>query len=211
MLEAKKKAAYNAVSLLEHAPLIGIGTGSTIECLIDILQEKPWGLNKTYVSSSQRSTEYLKRKGFKTILTAHETTYVDIYIDGADWIDPQGLAIKGYGAALFQEKLLASMAEHRIAVVDTSKQIHALCNMHQPLPIEVVDIARSFVARKLTTHGARIVYREGVLTDQGHPILDIYDWAWENPIRTEQYLKSLLGVVESGLFAQLPFHQIITE
>lgn len=211
ILQAKKQAALNALPTLEHASLIGMGTGSTIECLLDALSETPWGKTKRYITTSQRTENYLFHKGFSHILSIHDVDAVDVYIDGADWIDASGIAIKGYGGALFREKLVASMAHKRIALVDTSKIVHAICHQQQPLPIEVIDIARSLIARTLVAQGARVVYREGFLTDQGNPILDVYNWSWDDPLKTEYYLKSLLGVVESGLFAKHVFHTIITD
>ena len=208
MHNAKMNAAKQAMPLLEHAEIIGMGTGSTVECLLELIKDQPWGLQKTYVASSDRTYLAMLHHGFLHVHRASEHSYLDLYIDGADWIDPQGIAIKGYGGALTQEKLLASMASKRIAIVDGSKMVPAVSGLSQPLPIEVLPIARSYVARLLVAKGWRVVYREGIVTDQGNVILDLYDYHWESPLVTERELKWLTGVVESGLFARDAFHTV---
>lgn len=208
-MHAKMKAAEQALALLIEVQVIGMGTGSTVECLIELLAQKPWAKTKQYVVSSERTYLAMESRGFLQLERASAVGFVDLYVDGADWIDRAGIAIKGYGGALTQEKLLASMARKRIAIVDISKVVPAVSGLSQPLPIEVLPIARSYVARQLVGQGIRVEYREGVKTDQGNDILDLYNYAWEDPLETERALKLLTGVVESGLFARDAFHVVL--
>ena len=210
ILQAKKKAALGALPYIEHEEIIGLGTGSTVECLLDILTGTSWAEKKYYVVSSVRTQQALLKRGMYNILMPNDVSSIRVYVDGADWIDGRGIAIKGYGGALFREKLLARMAQTRVAMVAPSKMVEAVCSTTQPIPIETIESARSYVSRVLVQWGARVVYREGMKTDQGNPILDIYDWQWTDPIAAEIALKKIIGVVESGLFAQDFFHYILS-
>lgn len=206
--DAKKNAAKKAIPMLVDHAVIGMGTGSTVECLLDELCETSWALSKEYVVSSERTYQAMLKRFFKNIRRISEVGFVDVYVDGADWIDRRGIAIKGYGGALTQEKLIAAMAPIRIAIVDASKVVPAVSGLCEPLPLEVLPMGRSYVARKLIKMGCRCVYREGTVTDQGNEILDIYDYLWDDPLGTERELKAITGVVESGLFARDFFHSL---
>jgi ribose 5-phosphate isomerase A len=207
--DAKKQSALQALPYVESADIIGMGTGSTVECLLDLLAQMPWAQKKHYVVSSVRTQNALIARGFNTMLP-NEVQQVPVYIDGADWIDNRGIAIKGYGGAMFREKLIARMALRRVAIVTPAKIVPAVSAHTQPIPLEVIEASRSYVARYLIKQGARVVYREGMRTDQGNPILDLYDWHWEDPIAAERALKEIIGVVESGLFAQDYFHHVLS-
>lgn len=207
-VEAKIQAANMSLAYLKDADVIGMGTGSTVECLLDLLAGCAWATDKVYVVSSKRTLDAMKGR-FDKIDHVSQHGHIDVYVDGADWIDKQGIAIKGYGAALTQEKLLATMARLRVAIVDSGKVVPAVSGMSQPLPVEVLPVARSYVARVLVAKGIRVVYRENVVTDQGNVILDLYDYPWEDPLSTECELKLITGVVESGLFARDAFHTVL--
>lgn len=207
MTHAKKmNAAAQALPHVKHAQTIGIGTGSTVECLIQLLAEEPWAHDRDYVVSSQRSARALRAHGFERIHAPDAYDALELYIDGADWIDPQGIAIKGYGGALTQEKLLASMSVHRVAIVDEHKIVTQL-NLCQPIPIEILTVGRAYVHKVLSAHG-RLVYRKE-LSDQDQSLADLYDLVWHDPEKTERWLNSISGVIECGLFALHPFHDVL--
>ena len=206
----KITAAKKALSYLETANTIGIGTGSTVECLLDLLNDSIWH-TKTYCVSSTRTYHAMIKRGFKNIIHSNDIIALDVYIDGADWIDSQGVAIKGYGGALTQEKLLAAMSILRIAIVEKRKLVPTISGLIAPLPIEVLTIAGSYVTHRLYKMGARAIYRAGVITDQGFPILDIYDLPWSDSLEMEHALQIIPGVIECGLFANESFHVVLSE
>lgn len=198
--EQKQRVAQAAVDYFHADDVIGIGTGSTVNCLITELAKQN-RLPSSAVSSSSSTTELLKGHGVE-VISLNEVSSLDLYIDGADEVDPQGLLIKGGGGAMTQEKILASEAKRFIVMIDDQKQVKCL-HARFPVPIEVLPLARSAVARRLVAWGANPVYRTGCTTDQGNCIVDVYDlpptqtWAtWEDQINT------LPGVVENGIFAK---------
>jgi len=185
---------------LEDDSIIGIGTGSTANCFIDSLASIRGQINAT-VASSEASAERLKSHGIP-VYDLNSVDRVDFYIDGADESNAALQLIKGGGAALTREKIVTAVAEEFICIADESKLVHTLGAF--PLPIEVIPMARSYVARELVKLGGDPVYREGVITDNGNIILDMYNFSIEQPLATEQKINGITGVVTNGLFALKP-------
>ncbi len=197
-LAMKKMAAEAALSYVKDDSIIGVGSGSTVNCFIEALGSVKHKI-KGAVAASKASEELLKKQGIE-VFSANDVIELDIYVDGADEINPQKMMIKGGGAALTREKIVAALAKQFICIVDASKQVDIL-GKEFPLPIEVIPMARSQVARKLVKLGGYPIYREGVVTDNGNVILDIADFAILQPIMMEQELNNIAGVVCNGLFA----------
>lgn len=197
----KQEAAMAALAYLKPDSIIGIGTGSTVNYLITALAEQPGlkNLAKTYVSSSNQTTALLKQYGFFTE-ELNQVDHLDIYIDGADEINPFNQMIKGGGGALTREKILATAADFFICIADQTKEVKILGQY--PLPIEVIPMARSYVARELLKLGGQPLYREGVTTDNWNIILDVHGLDISKPIELETQLNQIPGVVTCGLFAQ---------
>lgn len=195
-LAQKQAAAKAALEYVEEGMILGVGTGSTVNCLIDLLPQMEL---KGAVTSSQATEARLKALGID-ILDLNFVGTLDLYIDGADEFDAQLNLIKGGGAALTREKIVAAASKQFVCMVDESKQVATLGKAF-PVPIEVLPQARSYVARKLVEMGAEPVYREGVVTDYGNVILDTYDLDVSNPAQTEQTLNNIVGVVCNGVFA----------
>jgi ribose 5-phosphate isomerase A len=151
------------------------------------------------VSSSARSTERLRAIGIP-VLDANEVESVPVYIDGADEIDPRGCMIKGGGAALTREKIVADLAERFVCIADASKQVPVLGRF--PLPVEVIEMARVRIVRRFTAIGGRAVLRAGVTTDNGHPLLDVHGLAISDPLALEAEINQWPGVVACGIFAR---------
>lgn len=191
-------AAINEVRpLLASDSVIGVGTGSTANHFIDLLA----ALRHDFlgaVASSQATAERLKGHGIDVFELNHVGT-VPVYVDGADEINPRLEMIKGGGAALTREKVVAACAERFVCIADASKRVDVLGGF--PLPIEVIPMARSYVARELVKLGITPAYRDGVVTDNGNQILDCYDLLIEEPRRIEAELNNIVGVVTNGLFA----------
>lgn len=185
---------------LERDSVIGIGTGSTANYFIDFLGEISAEVNTT-VASSEASAERLRSHGIP-VDELNSVNQVDFYIDGADESNHQLHLIKGGGAALTREKIVAAVAREFICICDESKLVHTLGDF--PLPIEVIPMARSHVARQLVKLGGDPVYREGVLTDNGNVILDVYNFPIAAPLGTEQQINNIVGVVSNGIFAHRP-------
>lgn len=203
--DEKKQAAAKAA--LEHLPkggILGVGTGSTVNFLIDLLPELQL---EAAVASSQATAERLKKLGIEVVDMNHVGS-LDAYVDGADEIDRHLHMIKGGGAALTREKIVASIAKKFICIVDDSKWVTQLGKSF-PLPIEVIPMARSAVARKLVTLGGDPTYREGVVTDNGNVILDVYNLNILNAIELEKIINDIPGVVTNGIFALNPAHTAI--
>lgn len=198
--EAKQKAAQQALEFINSGCVLGVGTGSTVRYLIEALPQVR-GKIETCVSSSADSTARLKALHFE-VIELNQVSQLDVYIDGADEVDPHKNLIKGGGAALTFEKLLAVNAKSFVCIVDPSKCVPHLGQF--PLPIEVLPVARSYVARELLkiTKGQPL-WREGVVTDSGNVILDVLHPQFpEDLIGFETLLQSITGVVEVGLFAK---------
>lgn len=195
--EMKKAAAIKALEFIENDTIVGVGTGSTVNFFIDALaslKDKIIGA----VSSSEESTKRLKAHGID-VFDLNSVDVLDVYIDGADEITRHMAMIKGGGAALTREKIVAAVAKKFICIADDSKQVKVLGNF--PLPVEVIPMARSYVARELVKLGGDPVYRQGVITDNGNVILDVYNLEILDPKLLETQINAIVGVVTNGLFA----------
>ena len=186
--------------LLENDSVIGIGTGSTANLFIDALASVRGLVNAT-VASSEASAARLKSHGIP-VYDLNSVNQVDFYIDGADESNAALQLIKGGGAALTREKIVAAVAARFICIADESKLVHTLGQF--PLPVEVIPMARSHVARELVKLGGDPIYREGVVTDNGNVILDVYNFPIPQPLAMEQKINNITGVVTNGLFALRP-------
>jgi ribose 5-phosphate isomerase A len=195
--EMKKAAAYAALPYVEKNSIVGVGTGSTVNHFIDALATMKNEI-KGAVSSSQASTEKLKSYGIE-VFDLNEVSELSIYVDGADEINPYNQMIKGGGAALTREKIVAAVADKFICIVDNTKNVDILGSF--PLPVEVIPMARSYVARELVKLGGAPVYREGVVTDNGNIILDVHNLSISEPYKLEAQINAIVGVVTNGLFA----------
>lgn len=180
--------------------VIGVGTGTTANYFIDFLAEIKAQINAT-VASSEASAKRLQAHGIP-VLDLNTVDEITFYIDGADEADPNLALIKGGGAALTREKIVAAVAKEFICIADESKYVPQLGNF--PLPVEVIPMARSYVARELVKLGGSPVYREGVITDNGNIILDVYNFMIPGPVTTEQKINNITGVVTNGIFASRP-------
>ena len=194
--ERKRMAAEAALAYLPKGGIIGVGTGSTVNFLIDML---PSLQLEGAVASSKATEDRLKAVGIDVIELNHVGS-LDAYVDGADEIDSHLYMIKGGGAALTREKIVASVARQFICIVDESKWVGQL-GRDFPIPVEVIPRARSSVARKIASLGGDPVYREGVITDNGNVILDVFNLNVVNPIEMEAMLNNIAGVVTNGIFA----------
>ncbi len=205
-LEMKKIAAQAALQFVKPEMIVGVGSGSTVNCFIEALGSMKDEIQGA-VAASKNSEELLKKHGIE-VFSANDVAGLDIYVDGADEINPQKMMIKGGGAALTREKIVAALAKNFICIVDSSKQVDVLGSTF-PLPIEVIPMARSQVARKLVTLGGAPEYREGVVTDNGNIILDVHNFAIMNPVEMEKELNNIAGVVTNGVFALRPANTVI--
>jgi ribose 5-phosphate isomerase A len=185
---------------LDDDSVIGIGTGSTANYFIDYLAEIKADINAT-VASSEASAERLKSHGIP-VYDLNSVNEVTVYVDGADESNHQLALIKGGGAALTREKIVAACAKEFVCIADESKLVQTLGEF--PLPVEVIPMARSYVARQLVKLGGDPVYREGVITDNGNIILDVFNFTIEDPVLIENAINNIVGVVTNGLFAQRP-------
>ncbi|MHC5566796.1 ribose-5-phosphate isomerase RpiA [Proteus mirabilis] len=195
--ELKKAVGWAALEYVKPGTIVGVGTGSTASHFIDALATMK-GQIEGAVSSSEASTVKLKSYGIP-VFDCNEVDSLDIYVDGADEINHQMQMIKGGGAALTREKIIAAVAKTFVCIVDESKQVDVLGKF--PLPVEVIPMARSYVARELVKLGGLPEYRENVVTDNGNVILDVYNLTILNPIELENKINSIAGVVTVGLFA----------
>ena len=194
--EKKQAAAKAALKHLPKGGILGVGTGSTVNFLIDLLPELQL---EAAVASSEATAERLKKLGIE-VVDMNSVGSLDAYVDGADEIDRHMHMIKGGGAALTREKIVASIARKFICIVDDSKWVEQL-GREFPLPIEVIPMARSAVARKIVALGGDPAYRECVITDNGNVILDIYNLNILNALELEKTLNDIPGVVTNGIFA----------
>ena len=205
-LEMKKIAAQAALQFVKPDMIVGVGSGSTVNCFIEALGTLKDQI-KGAVAASKNSEALLREQGIE-VFSTNNVSGLDIYVDGADEINPQKMMIKGGGAALTREKIVAALAKNFICIVDSSKQVDVLGSTF-PLPIEVIPMARSQVARKLVTLGGAPEYREGVVTDNGNIILDVHNFAIMNPVEMEKELNNIAGVVTNGVFALRPANTVI--
>lgn len=198
--EKKRAAARAALEFIEPGVTLGIGTGSTVNCLIELLPEIRDRIDRV-VSSSKASTKLLEEQGFE-VVTLNETGALDVYIDGADEANKRLELIKGGGGALTREKVLAGAARRFVCIIDDSKLVGMLGQF--PLPIEVLPMAQEFVARRMLKMRGQPVWREGFVTDNGNHILDVHDLQIANPIDMEARINRIPGVVTVGIFAHRP-------
>ena len=196
----KRRAALAALELLTSAVTIGVGTGSTVNLFIDALAANP-GRVRSAVSSSQASTARLRAAGL-AVVDLNELPDLALYVDGADEATPARHLIKGGGGALTREKILAAAAQRFVCIIDDTKMVTTLGRF--PLPIEVIPMARTLVARQLTARGGRPLWRQGFVTDNGNYILDVHDLSIADPVALERELNQITGVVTVGLFAARP-------
>lgn len=196
--ELKQAVARAAMKYVPEGEIIGVGTGSTANFFIDELG-KIAGRIKGAVASSEASAARLRKHGIE-VLDLNEVRSLPVYVDGADEINHQLQMIKGGGAALTREKIVAAVAERFVCICDASKYVSCLGSF--PLPVEVIPMARSYVARELLKMGGQPVYRQGVVTDNGNIILDVHGLKIMEPAAFETEINHIVGVVSSGLFAR---------
>ena len=196
--QAKQLVAQAAIEYIEWDWVVGVGTGSTANLFIDELAKMKNNIDGT-VASSEASAERLRGHGIK-VYELNQVGNLPIYIDGADESTKHLHLIKGGGAALTREKIVAAASEKFICIADDSKLVDTLGAF--PLPVEVIPMARAYVARQLVKLGGNPIWREGVTTDNGNIILDVHDMKIMNPVEMETQINQLAGVVTNGLFAQ---------
>lgn len=194
----KRLSAEAAIEFIEDGMVVGVGTGSTVAYFIEAL-----GRNRSRiegaVSSSEQSTAKLKALGIP-VLDLNHTGDLALYVDGADECDPHNRLIKGGGAALTREKIIAAASKKFVCLIDGAKQVNVLGKF--PLPVEVVPMARSYVARQIVKLGGQPVWRDGVLTDNGGWILDVHNLTLTDPVKLEAEINQITGVIANGLFAR---------
>lgn len=203
--EQKQRAAAAALKFVEAGKVLGVGTGSTVNAFIDQLGDLARRITGA-VSSSEASSARLAALGVP-LLDLNDIDELSVYIDGADEANPHLELIKGGGAALTREKIIAGAARRFVCIVDETKLVQTLGRF--PLPVEVIPMARRQVAMRLTPLGGRPVWREGVVTDNGNHILDVHDLRIEDAPALENRINQLTGVVTVGLFAARPADLLI--
>ncbi|MBB1301494.1 ribose-5-phosphate isomerase RpiA [Pseudoalteromonas sp. SR44-8] len=203
--ELKKAAAWAALEFVKKDTIVGVGTGSTVNHFIDALGSVKDTI-RGVVSSSDASTEKLKALGLE-VFELNDVDALDVYVDGADEINALNEMIKGGGAALTREKIVAAVAKQFICIVDETKIVDTLGEF--PLPVEVIPMARSYVARELLKLGGDPVYRHGVVTDNGNVILDVHNLSISQAKDLELTINQIVGVVTNGLFAQRGADKVI--
>jgi ribose 5-phosphate isomerase A len=198
--ELKRLVGEAALDHVRPDSIIGVGTGSTVNCFIDSLINSGIRIEAA-VSSSEATTRLLEAGGIQ-VLDLNQTGGLDVYIDGADEFDAHRRLIKGGGGALTREKIVASASRTFVCIADQSKQVKVLGAF--PLPIEVIPLARSLVARNMVALGGQPEWREGFTTDNGNWILDVHNLDLVDPVGMEKTINNLPGVVTCGLFALRP-------
>ena len=196
--ELKALVGQAATAYVVPGSVVGVGTGSTVNCFIDALADMKERIAGA-VSSSEKSSERLRAHGIK-VLDANEVERIPVYIDGADEIDHQGHMIKGGGAALTREKIVADIAEQFVCIADKSKLVRTLGTF--PLPVEVIPMAAAQIARQLRALGGLPTLRAGVVTDNGGHIIDVRGLQITNPVATEREINQWPGVISVGIFAR---------
>ena len=200
--ESKRKAAEAALPYIKDVEILGVGTGSTVNHFLDCLAK--FNLTndiKGAVSSSIATTERLKKIGIP-VMELSESGNLDVYVDGADEVNPLKQLIKGGGGALTREKIIAGASEKFVCIVDESKTVKVLGEF--PLPIEVIPMARSYVAREVVKLGGQPIWRENYLTDNGCEIIDVHNLEIAEPLALERLVNNLAGVVSVGIFGLRP-------
>ena len=198
--DMKKAVARAAIDYIEAGSIVGVGTGSTANYFIDELAKIKHKIETT-VASSVASAERLKSHGIP-VEDLNMVSEIAVYVDGADESNKYLHLVKGGGGALTREKIVAAVARKFVCIADESKLVDVLGAF--PLPVEVIPMARSYVARELVKLGGQPVYREGFVTDNGNVILDVHNLEIMNPVEMEQTLNNIVGVVTNGLFAMRP-------
>ena len=196
--EGKRRSGEKAAEYVTDGSIVGVGTGSTVAFFIEALGRMKHRIEGA-VSSSEQSTKLLQALGIP-VLDLNATGPLALYVDGADECDPHGRLIKGGGAALTREKIIAEASAKFVCIIDASKQVPLLGAF--PVPIEVIPMARSLVARRLVQMGGQPIWREGVVTDNGNWILDVHNWRLTDPVAMESEVNQIPGVVTCGLFAR---------
>jgi ribose 5-phosphate isomerase A len=200
MSNEKRLAGEAAIRYVEDGAVVGVGTGSTVAFFIDALADLRDRIQGA-VSSSEQSTAQLKKHGIP-VLDLNAVGPLNLYVDGADECDPYKRLIKGGGAALTREKIVAAASAKFVCIMDSSKQVNLLGKF--PLPIEVIPMARSLIGREIVKRGGQPVWRDGVVTDNGNWIIDVHGWQITDPMALETELNQLPGIVAVGLFARRP-------
>ncbi|MGR8933481.1 MAG: ribose-5-phosphate isomerase RpiA [Gammaproteobacteria bacterium] len=198
--ELKRKTAEAALPYIRDIRIIGVGTGSTVNHFIDFLADFRSEIDGA-VSSSEGTTIRLKKIGIP-VIDLNAAGDIEIYVDGADEVNPNKQMIKGGGGALTREKIIAAASRKFVCIADQSKQVDILGRF--PLPIEVIPMARSYVARQVVKLGGQPVWRESCITDNGNHIIDVHNLEIMEPIAMEKTLNDISGVVTVGIFAMRP-------
>lgn len=206
MSEAKRLAGEKAIEFVEDGMIVGVGTGSTVAYFIDALAKVKHRIAGA-ISSSEQSTQRLMVHGIE-VLELNHAGPIPLYVDGADECDPHKRLIKGGGGALTREKIIAEASEKFVCIIDPAKRVDVLGKF--PLPIEVIPMARSLVARRIVAMtGGQPVWRDGVVTDNGNWVLDVHGLAITDPVTLERELNQIPGIVSVGLFARRPADVVI--
>ena len=195
--ELKQQVAKAAIEYVKGQSIIGVGTGSTTNFFIEMLADFKNDIEGA-VSSSIGTSERLKKVGIP-VVELSEVGQIGVYVDGADEVDPRKKLIKGGGGALTREKIVAAASDKFVCIVDSSKQVDVLGKF--PLPIEVIPMARSYVAREMVKMGGQPVWRQDYITDNGCEIIDVHNLSIVDPMEMERVINNIAGVVTVGLFA----------
>lgn len=201
----KRRVAEAALKYVRGGMVLGIGSGSTVDCFIDALAESGTDIEAA-VSSSEATTGRLKDIGI-AVHDLNNTGTLDLYIDGADEFDRHRRLIKGGGGALTREKIIAAASRKFVCIVDESKKVGVLGAF--PLPVEVIPMARSYVARQMVVLGGQPQLREGFVTDNGNEIIDVHNLDLVDPVEMEKKINNIPGVVSCGLFAIRPAEVVL--
>ncbi|WP_158771161.1 ribose-5-phosphate isomerase RpiA [Paraglaciecola sp. L1A13] len=204
--DKKKAAALAAIRYVEQDSIVGVGTGSTVNYFIEALASVKNTIQGA-VSSSEASTKRLEALGIE-VFDLNSVDQLSVYVDGADEITEHRHMIKGGGAALTREKVVAAVAKKFVCIIDDTKNVPILGAF--PLPVEVIPMARSYVAREIVKLGGDPVYRQGVVTDNGNVLLDVFNLKILNPVELERQLNNIVGVVTNGLFAMRSADVVLT-
>ena len=195
--ELKQQVAKSALEYIKGLSIIGVGTGSTVNFFIDMLADYKADIEGA-VSSSDATSELLKKIGIP-VLELNDVGDIEVYVDGADEVDPRKKLIKGGGGALTREKIIAAASKKFVCIVDSSKCVDVLGKF--PLPVEVIPMSRSYVAREMVKLGGQPVWRENYITDNGCEILDVHNLEITNPMELERTINDITGVLTVGLFS----------
>lgn len=206
MIDAKRQAGEKAIEYVKDGMVVGVGTGSTVAFFIDALARIRHRIEGA-VSSSEQSSQRLRSHGIQ-VLDLNTAGPLKLYVDGADECDPHKRLIKGGGGALTREKIIAQASTAFVCIIDPGKRVDVLGQF--PLPVEVIPMARSLVAREILAQtGGQPVWRQGVTTDNGNWLLDVHGLRMTDPVALEAALNQIPGVVGVGLFARRPADVVI--